>query len=139
MKFIQSIFVLFQDCRQYIFETPFHTRRGGGGAPLRNAAGKILTTYREDASITFQEPTRSYVDNHLRYKKSAEGKRKYKMELDECISTKDRMNGKIPWRKSKAAGKSFMKSMVKLESTLNSRFANIICALIFIWKKGLDR
>lgn len=66
-------------------------KRGGGGAPLRNSSGQIITTYREDPSITFSNSTRAHVDNNLRYKTTAEGKLNYKMELDKCIVDKQKL------------------------------------------------
>lgn len=54
---------------------------GGGGAPLRSASGQILTSYREDPIISFNESNRKHVDINLRYKASRNQKMDYKAQL----------------------------------------------------------
>lgn len=56
-------------------------KAGGGGAPLRNASGKIITYFRDDPIISFNEANRNHVNNELRYKTSASSKMQYKMQL----------------------------------------------------------
>lgn len=78
-----------QNCRKFVFQAPFRGKCGGGGAPLRNATGHIITKYRDDPSIAFCDSARKHVENHLRYKTSNEEKKQYKMDLDRCRA--DRM------------------------------------------------
>lgn len=71
-----------QDCRK--FTIPYYTKQlktGGGGAPLRNASGKIITAFRDDPMISFSESTRNHVDNELRYKATPAAKMNYKLQL----------------------------------------------------------
>lgn len=56
-------------------------KAGGGGAPLRNASGKIVTYFRDDPIISFNEANRNHVNNELRYKTSASSKMQYKLQL----------------------------------------------------------
>ncbi|XP_055321626.1 uncharacterized protein LOC129577875 [Sitodiplosis mosellana] len=116
-----------ENCRKFIFQAPFRARRGGGGAPLRNSAGQIITKFREDPIITFSDSARKHVENHLRYKTSNEQKKQYKMDLDRCRAERMRRDAKnsldmnevwgksgpggMPWRHPRQVGQSFMKSM----------------------------
>uniref|UniRef100_A0A336MJU4 CSON000854 protein n=1 Tax=Culicoides sonorensis TaxID=179676 RepID=A0A336MJU4_CULSO len=58
------------------------TETGGGGAPLRDSSGKIVTQYKDDPLISFNEPTRDHVDIALRYKKGPIEQAEYRHELD---------------------------------------------------------
>ncbi|XP_062551790.1 uncharacterized protein LOC134216986 isoform X6 [Armigeres subalbatus] len=105
---------------------------GGGGAPLRNASGQIVTGLTDDPIISFNDANRYHVDNELRYKTSPAQKQSYKAELDRIVAEKenrlrksrsseaDAKNGGPwgkpgpggkPWRPPKNVGHNFMKSM----------------------------
>lgn len=73
-----------QDCRKYKryrFPAYRDKLRGGGGAPLRSASGRILTGICDDPAISFNDPNRYHVDIDLRYKSSPKSKMEYKMQL----------------------------------------------------------
>lgn len=78
-----------QDCRklssslQYIRISP---RSGGGGAPIRSACGHLVTSFRDDPILGFNDPLRNYVDLELRYKVSPRKKKHYKMQLGRSLS-----------------------------------------------------
>lgn len=69
-------------------------KRGGGGAPLRSSTGQIITKFREDPIISFNDSARKHVENHLRYKASNESKKQYKMELDRCRAERMKRDSK---------------------------------------------
>lgn len=83
-----------QNCRKFVFQAPFRTRRGGGGAPLRSSTGQIITKYRDDPNIAFSDSARKHVENHLRYKTSAAAQKQYKMDLDRCRAERMRRDAK---------------------------------------------
>lgn len=58
------------------------TETGGGGAPIRNSSGKIVTPLKEDPMLSFHEPNRDHVDLSLRYKKDPLEQTAYRHELD---------------------------------------------------------
>lgn len=58
------------------------TPTGGGGAPLKNSAGKVVTPFKDDPSLSFHEPNRGHVDKILRYKQGSAEKTMYRFELD---------------------------------------------------------
>ncbi|XP_031633243.1 uncharacterized protein LOC116347013 [Contarinia nasturtii] len=120
-----------ENCRKFVFQAPFRARRGGGGAPLRNSNGQIITKFREDPTIQFSDSARKHVENHLRYKTSNESKKQYKMDLDRCRAERMRRDAKhsldvwgksgpggAPWRNPRQVGHSFMKSMGWTDKTL---------------------
>lgn len=72
----------FNDIRNYVAPVPLPKfRAGGGGAPLRTESGQIITTYRDDPQLSFNNPTKNVVDIELRYKTTPKMQKKYKMEL----------------------------------------------------------
>ena len=111
---------------------------GGGGAPLRSASGRMLTSFRDDPLISFSEPLRKHVDIELRYKSTPVKKRNYKLQLDKICAEheKEKSNdlimkrrssdvvnatespwgkagpGGVQWRNQTNIGTGFMKSMV---------------------------
>lgn len=62
---------------------------GGGGAPLRNASGQIVTGLTDDPIISFNDANRYHVDNDLRYKTTTAQKQTYKAELDRIVAEKE--------------------------------------------------
>ncbi|XP_021694889.1 uncharacterized protein LOC5574207 isoform X2 [Aedes aegypti] len=125
-----------QDFRQPVTSTMARPSKGvsagGGGAPLRNASGQIVTGLTDDPIISFNDANRYHVDNDLRYKTSPAQKQSYKAELDRIVAEKenrlrksrssetDAKNGGPwgkpgpggkPWRPPKNVGHNFMKSM----------------------------
>ncbi|XP_058444832.1 uncharacterized protein LOC131426254 isoform X3 [Malaya genurostris] len=105
---------------------------GGGGAPLRNSSGQIVTGLKDDPIISFNDANRYHVDNGLRYKTTPAQKQTYRAELDRIVAEKEnrrktrssdvdgKMNGGPwgkpgpggkPWRPPKNVGHNFMKSM----------------------------
>lgn len=58
------------------------TETGGGGAPLRNSSGKVVTQFKDDPILSFHEPNRDHVDLALRYKKGPIEQTEYRHELD---------------------------------------------------------
>lgn len=79
-----------------MFQAPFRAKRGGGGAPLRSSTGQIITKFREDPNIAFNDSARKHVENHLRYKTSTEQKKQYKMDLDRCRAERMRRDMRNP-------------------------------------------
>ncbi|XP_055617031.1 uncharacterized protein LOC129762616 isoform X3 [Toxorhynchites rutilus septentrionalis] len=105
---------------------------GGGGAPLRNASGQIVTGLTDDPIISFNDANRYHVDNELRYRTTPAQKQTYKAELDRIVHEKENRRktrssdadaktnggpwgkpgpGGKPWRPPKNVGQNFMKSM----------------------------
>ncbi|GAB0093603.1 uncharacterized protein DMENIID0001_087670 [Sergentomyia squamirostris] len=126
-------------------------RGGGGGAPIRTNSGRMITTFRDDPSITFKDQTRNIVDIELRYKTSPKEKKSYRQELDKIVAEKERRKkdncnceksavdpwgkagpGGNPWRPPNAIGCSFMESMgwtdkkllQKMDSETHSAYTN---------------
>ncbi|XP_055679072.1 uncharacterized protein LOC129787486 isoform X2 [Lutzomyia longipalpis] len=117
--------------RNYVPPPPMpKIRGGGGGAPIRSNSGRVITTFRDDPSITFKDQTRNIVDIELRYKTTPKMKKTYKQELDKIVAEKARRKqencacdkngvdpwgkagpGGAPWRPPNAIGCSFMESM----------------------------
>lgn len=62
------------------------TPTGGGGAPIKNSAGKVVTPLKEDPYISFNEANRSHVDKVLRYKQGSAEKTMYRAELDKLTA-----------------------------------------------------
>lgn len=83
-----------QNCRKFVFQAPFRTKRGGGGAPLRSSTGQLITKYRDDPSIAFSDSARKHVENHLRYKTSTAAQKQYRMDLDRCRAERMRRDAK---------------------------------------------
>ncbi|XP_055698437.1 uncharacterized protein LOC129798945 isoform X3 [Phlebotomus papatasi] len=138
--------------RNYVPPPPMpKIRGGGGGAPIRSNSGRLITTFRDDPSITFKDQTRNIVDIELRYKTSPKVKKTYKMELDKIVAEKERRKqencacdkttvdpwgkagpGGTPWRPPNAIGCSFMESMgwtdtkllQKMDSETHSAYTN---------------
>ncbi|XP_059609972.1 uncharacterized protein LOC132257193 isoform X2 [Phlebotomus argentipes] len=139
--------------RNYVPPLPMpKIRGGGGGAPIRSNSGRLITTFRDDPSITFKDQTRNIVDIELRYKTSPKNKKTYKMELDKIVEEKHQRKkqencscekstaepwgkagpGGTPWRPPNAIGCSFMESMgwtdskllQKMDSETHSAYTN---------------
>lgn len=81
----------FNDVRNYVVGTTPSAgvsrifRSGGGGAPLRSESGRVITTFREDPALSFNDATRNIVDIELRYKQTPQMKKKYKLELGKYL------------------------------------------------------
>lgn len=58
---------------------------GGSGAPLKNESGRLLVPFRDDPSIAFNDSTRNYVENDLRYRMSPVQQTAYRKELDQIV------------------------------------------------------
>lgn len=77
----------FNDIRNYAAPVPMpKCRGGGGGAPLRTESGQIITTFRDDPQLSFNNPTKNVVDIELRYKTTPKMQKNYKMELGNHFS-----------------------------------------------------
>lgn len=62
------------------------TESGGGGAPLRDTSGRIITPIKDDPIISFNQANRDHVDSVLRYKTSPMEQNRYKMDLDQLTA-----------------------------------------------------
>lgn len=72
----------FNDIRNYMAPVPLpKCRGGGGGAPLRSDNGQIITVFRDDPQLSFNNPTKNVVDQELRYRTTQKMQNNYKMEL----------------------------------------------------------
>lgn len=82
------IIFTFQDFRNPVL-APYKVRGGGGGgAPIRSASGRLITSYHDDPILSFNDPNRYHVDNDLRYKRTKEQQDTYRKELDQIVAEK---------------------------------------------------
>ncbi|XP_055537476.1 uncharacterized protein LOC129725530 isoform X2 [Wyeomyia smithii] len=129
---------LFHATRRQDFRNPVPMQRpkgvsaGGGGAPLRNSSGQIVTGLTDDPIISFNDANRYHVDNDLRYRTTPAQKQSYRAALDRIVADKENrrktrssdLDAKVnggpwgkpgpggkPWRPPKNVGQNFMKSM----------------------------